>query len=84
MPLTAKEASETLSVGLSTIYDLFKRGELRGYRVGRKVLIEAQSIEDLKTKGANQFVPKPKPYTAPKKTKVARSFGRLDGGIDLP
>lgn len=88
MSITAKEASESLCVCLSTIYDLFKHGHLRGYRVGRKVLIDPQSVEDLKTRGANQkYIPKPKPYMAPPKPRKKSMFkmaGRLDGGFDLP
>jgi len=45
--LTVKETAERLGYGLTSIYDLFKAGELRGYRKGRKgIRIFASSIDE--------------------------------------
>jgi hypothetical protein len=32
--LTPKIVSQELNIGLATVYDLFKRGKLLGYRIG--------------------------------------------------
>ena len=45
---TPKEVAEILKISKFTVYELVKRGELRAYRVGRKIRIESADIENYK------------------------------------
>lgn len=42
---TPREAAALLGIGRSTIYELIKRGELPGTRVGRRVFLTASTLE---------------------------------------
>lgn len=48
--LTPLEVAEMLKISKNTVYELVKRGELNSYRVGNKVRVEMQDIEDYKNK----------------------------------
>ncbi|MFP3154945.1 helix-turn-helix transcriptional regulator [Lachnospiraceae bacterium ZAX-1] len=55
-PLSVQEAAGVLYISRNTVYDLIRKNELASYRVGRKVRIDMQAIEDYKNKsrtGAN-------------------------------
>jgi hypothetical protein len=58
--LTPKQIVEErlLPCSLSKIYDLFRRGELRGYRCDDIIVIYEDSIQEFKERHAN---PEPKP-----------------------
>ncbi len=43
--ITVAEAAKRLGVSVGTVYSLAHRGELEGYRVGRRILIYANAIE---------------------------------------
>jgi excisionase family DNA binding protein len=67
--LKVKEAMTRLHCGRSTVYDLFNRGELRGYRVGRRgIRIYADSITEYIARRENR----PEPDQAPKDPGPAR------------
>jgi len=51
--LTAKEAAERLRCSVSQVYKLYANGELRGYAVGRKKIIFADSIDEYIARNAN-------------------------------
>lgn len=42
---TAKELSEKLKISLPTLYGLVKRGEIRGFRVGKEWRFERAEVE---------------------------------------
>lgn len=46
--LTPEEVAEQMKIKTNTVYELIKRGELAAYRVGRKLRIEPQAVEDYK------------------------------------
>lgn len=45
---TTEEIADLLKVSKLTVYDLIKKGELRAYRVGRQMRIDASDLEDYK------------------------------------
>lgn len=49
-PLSVQEAAEALYISRNTVYDLIRKNELESYRIGRKVRIDIQAIEDYKNK----------------------------------
>lgn len=51
--MAAKEAAEHLGVGLSTVYEMFGRGELAGYRVRRRILLYRASVDAVEAAGRN-------------------------------
>lgn len=44
--LSTQEVADLLKVSKSTIYDLIRRGELRSYKVGRKVRVTEADVKD--------------------------------------
>ena len=48
--LTPLEVAEILKISKNTVYELVKRGELNSYKVGNKLRIEMQDIEEYKNK----------------------------------
>jgi putative molybdopterin biosynthesis protein len=53
--LTPLEVAEILKISKNTVYELIKRGELNGYKVGKKVRIDMSDVEAYKnsTKNSN-------------------------------
>lgn len=43
--LTALEVAELLKITKNTVYELVKRGELPGYKVGKKLRIDKTDVE---------------------------------------
>ncbi len=48
--LTPKEVADILKIAKNTVYELIKRGELNAYRVGSKLRIEAEDVEEYKNR----------------------------------
>jgi len=48
--LTPVEVAKMLKISKNTVYELVKRGELNSYRVGNKLRIEMNDIEEYKNK----------------------------------
>ncbi len=48
--LSVQEVAEFLDISKNTVYDLIHRGELASYRIGRKVRVDMQDIENYKNK----------------------------------
>lgn len=46
--LTPIEVAEILKISKNTVYELIKRGELSGYKVGKKVRIDMKDVESYK------------------------------------
>ena len=44
--LTALEVAELLKITKNTVYELVKRGELPGYKVGKKLRIDKDDVEN--------------------------------------
>ncbi|MDX9870970.1 MAG: helix-turn-helix transcriptional regulator [Clostridia bacterium] len=57
--LTPQEVADILRIAKNTVYELIKRGELNGYRVGKKVRVDLQDVEEYKnrTKQARPSAP---------------------------
>ena len=53
--LTIKQATAMLGGGLTTTYELFEAGEIRGYRLGRRkgIRVYASSVRELMERRAN-------------------------------
>ncbi|MCG7345222.1 helix-turn-helix transcriptional regulator [Sporosarcina sp. ACRSL] len=47
---TTEEIADLLKVSKLTVYDLIKKGELRAYRVGRQMRVDAEDLEAYKDK----------------------------------
>lgn len=48
--LTPIEVAEILKITKNTVYELIKRGELNGYKVGKKVRIDMKDVEEYKNR----------------------------------
>jgi putative molybdopterin biosynthesis protein len=49
-PLTPQEVADILKISKCTVYELIKRRELNAYRVGNKVRVDTDDVEDYKNK----------------------------------
>jgi putative molybdopterin biosynthesis protein len=66
--LTTQEVAEILKIAKNTVYELIKRGELRSYKVGRKVRIDMKDVEEYISRGKNTtFANENKLFTSPLK-----------------
>ena len=52
--LTAEEVAKVLKIAKNTVYELIKRGELRSYKVGRKVRVDSQDLDTYIKKSKEQ------------------------------
>lgn len=52
--LTPQEVAEILKVAKNTVYELIKRGELNSYKVGKKIRVDLNDVEDYKNKTKNR------------------------------
>jgi excisionase family DNA binding protein len=62
--LTAREVSQILRIGLTTVYDAYRQGELRGFRAGQGqggIRIFAQSVNEFIERKMNRPAPTPEP-----------------------
>lgn len=48
MVLTPQEVADILKISKNTVYELIKRGQLNGYRVGNKVRVDLKDVEAYK------------------------------------
>ncbi len=48
--LTPQEVAEILKIAKNTVYELIKRGELNGYKVGKKIRVDFKDVEQYKNK----------------------------------
>ncbi|MDR3542264.1 MAG: helix-turn-helix transcriptional regulator [Desulfosporosinus sp.] len=48
--LTPQEVADVLKISKSTVYDLMKRRELNAYRVGKKLRVDLEDVENYKNK----------------------------------
>jgi excisionase family DNA binding protein len=90
-PLTVVKAKAWLGCCEQTVRNLFAAGQLRGFRVGRKILVYADSVEDFKTRKGNcqaepapaeplaQPGPAPTPSPTPRRRRGVRDFDRHAG-----
>lgn len=49
--LTPEEVANNLKIAKNTVYELIKRGALPAYRIGRKIRVDLQDVEDYKRQG---------------------------------
>lgn len=54
IPLTPQEVADILKITKNTVYELIKRGELSGYRVGKKVRVDVKYVEEYKNRTKNR------------------------------
>ena len=57
---TMKEAAAATGLGRRTLYELIQEGALKSTTIGRRRLVDAQSLTDLISRGVRR-VKKPKP-----------------------
>lgn len=48
---TTEEIAKALKVSKLTVYDLIKKGELKAFRVGRQMRVDAKELENYKSRG---------------------------------
>lgn len=48
--LTPQEVADILKIAKNTVYELIKRGELNAYRVGKKVRVDLNDVEEYKNR----------------------------------
>jgi excisionase family DNA binding protein len=58
--LTVKEAATQLHCSGSMVYELFRRGKIRGYRVGGAIRIFPEACQDYIKANSNLPAPQPK------------------------
>ena len=51
--LTPQEVADILKIAKTTVYELIKRGELKAYRIGRRVRVEQSDVDDYKNRSKN-------------------------------
>jgi putative molybdopterin biosynthesis protein len=49
--LTPEEVASALKIAKNTVYELIKRGALPAYRIGRKIRVDLQDVEEYKKQG---------------------------------
>lgn len=49
--LTPEEVAGILKIAKNTVYELIKRGELQGYRIGRKIRVDPKDVDNYKNRG---------------------------------
>lgn len=54
--LTPLEVATMLKISKNTVYELIKRGDLNGYKVGKKIRIDLADVEDYKNKTKNKNI----------------------------
>lgn len=82
--LTPQEVADILKIAKNTVYELIKRGELNAYRVGKKVRVDAQDVEDYKnkTKSLKTSNPAPPPQSTVKQNPFLNDeLPRISGGF---
>ncbi|MBC2579732.1 helix-turn-helix transcriptional regulator [Clostridium sp. DJ247] len=52
--LTPQEVAEILKITKNTVYELIKRGELSGYKVGKKIRVDLKDVEEYKNRTKNR------------------------------
>lgn len=52
--LTPQEVAEILKITKNTVYELIKRGELSGYKVGKKIRVDLKDVEAYKNSTKNK------------------------------
>lgn len=51
--LTPQEVADMLKIAKNTVYELIKRGELKGYKVGKKIRVDVKDVEEYKNRKKN-------------------------------
>lgn len=72
--LTPTEVASILKIAKNTVYELIKRGELTAYRVGRKIRVDIQDVEEYKKRGKNLD-------TLPPNAPAAETFSRVETSL---
>ena len=52
--LTPQEVADILKIAKNTVYELIKRGELNGYKVGKKIRVDFKDIQDYRDRAKNK------------------------------
>lgn len=52
--LTPQEVAEILKIAKNTVYELIKRGELNGYKVGKKIRVDVKDVKEYKNRTKNK------------------------------
>lgn len=52
--LTPQEVADILKITKNTVYELIKRGDLNGYKVGKKIRVDYKDVEEYKNKTKNR------------------------------
>lgn len=57
--LTPQEVATILKIAKNTVYELIKRGDLNGYKIGKKIRVDYRDIQDYKdrAKSKNSYKP---------------------------
>lgn len=53
--LTPQEVANILKIAKNTVYELVKRGELKAYRVGKKIRVDSADVEAYKNRGSRRI-----------------------------
>ena len=54
MALTPQEVAEILKIAKNTVYELIKRGDLNGYKVGKKIRVDLEDVEEYNNRSKNK------------------------------
>jgi putative molybdopterin biosynthesis protein len=81
--LTPQEVADILKIAKNTVYELIKRGELNAYKVGKKVRVDLQDLEDYKNKTKKPARQSAEPKTVYSETIISKSRGFIISGQDI-
>lgn len=80
-PLTPQEVADILRIKKNTVYELIKRGELKAYKVGKKIRIEPQDVEAYKNQTQiSRKEPQPMPVSSPAPLPPVQEYGPQERG----
>lgn len=77
--LTPQEVADMLQISKNTVYELIKRGELNGYRVGNKVRVDMEDIEAYKS--GTKSVSYEQDLETPKKNPLLNEYAPIENGF---
>jgi len=52
--MTPQEVADYLKIAKNTVYELIKRGELNGYKVGKKIRVDLKDVEEYKNRAKSK------------------------------
>jgi excisionase family DNA binding protein len=68
--MTPQEVADYLKIAKNTVYELIKRGDLNGYKVGKKVRVDLKDVEEYKNRAKSKNAPGTPAKSSPGQAKM--------------